>query len=229
MIAIHMGVGLCKSAALRTRDSKLCDSVCEMAVSLIRKGDSAEEVVTAAITLLENDPRMNAGVGSVLNIDGQVEGDATIMSEDSFGMVGAVPRFKNPSRIALSILKKQREGTLEFGRLVPNFLVGEGALRWAALHKMDECKPDELITKSTQASFKKYREQIDDVLRVSTFKNAKKRRLSDEECKMDTVGAVAIDLKGNMASGVSSGGILLKFPGRIGQAAVYGCGCWTTR
>ena len=48
----------------------------------------------------------------------------------------------------------------------------------------------------------------------------------DEIERLDTVGAVAIDKYGCVAAGVSSGGILLKCPGRIGHASMYGCGCW---
>lgn len=48
----------------------------------------------------------------------------------------------------------------------------------------------------------------------------------DETFALDTVGAVVLDSQGHFASAVSSGGILLKHPGRVGHASMFGCGCW---
>ncbi len=50
--------------------------------------------------------------------------------------------------------------------------------------------------------------------------------LTSNHVPLETVGAIVLDSNGNLSSAISSGGILLKHPGRIGHASMYGCGCW---
>ncbi len=48
----------------------------------------------------------------------------------------------------------------------------------------------------------------------------------DERHKMGTVGAVALDLAGNLAAATSTGGMTNKLPGRVGDSPVPGAGCY---
>ncbi|XP_051000693.1 threonine aspartase 1 isoform X7 [Acomys russatus] len=81
------------------------------------------------------------------------------------------------------------------------------------------------------AAFKRNKRKLELAERVETdFIQLKKRRQSsakeNDTGTLDTVGAVVVDHEGNVAAAVSSGGLALKHPGRVGQAALYGCGCW---
>jgi len=64
---------------------------------------------------------------------------------------------------------------------------------------------------------------------ASDVRVPKVSRHSLDDGVTDTVGVVVMDPLGNVASTVSSGGIALKQPGRVGQASCFGCGCWAQR
>ena len=158
---------------------------------------TALDAVEAAVRALEDDPQFNAGRGSVLNRDGMVEMDASIMEGDRLqcGAVAAVPRVSNPVTLARRVLDASRHV----------LLVGDGALAFARSSGIAECDPATLIT---------------DRQRKRHAERAQRRTIGG------TVGAVALDRNGTIAAATSTGGTAGKAPGRVGDSALIGCGTY---
>ncbi|XP_022332673.2 threonine aspartase 1-like [Crassostrea virginica] len=238
VIALHCGAGY-HSTQKEDAYKKLCKSICVNVCHLLEKGEGAVECVTAAVKQLEDSDLTNAGRGSSLNIEGSVECDASVMEgrQLMFGAVGAVIGVENPIEVAAMLVTRQLGERLSLGRLHPSVLVGEGAKQWAKENGIQTVGNNLLITDKSLKTYKNHKRKLD----CHTEKVSKKRKLSNEsEDKreeftglekedgviQDTVGAVVMDTRGNIASAVSSGGISLKQPGRLGPAALYGAGCW---
>ncbi|XP_056465652.1 isoaspartyl peptidase/L-asparaginase isoform X1 [Gadus chalcogrammus] len=171
--------------------------------AVLQGGRSSMDAVVEAVTNLENNPSFNAGYGSVLNVKGEVEMDAIVMDGRTLasGAVSAVRNIANPIQLARLVMEQTSHLCLTAG----------GAGQFARAMGMPEVPGDSLITEYARMRWKK-----------NLAPNA--NPVESQMGKMGTVGAVAVDEDGNIACATSTGGMLNKMEGRVGDTACIGCG-----
>jgi beta-aspartyl-peptidase (threonine type) len=215
-----------------------CRAALEAGWRVLDRGGAALDAVEAAVRVLEDTPIFDAGVGSVLNRDGDVELDAAIMDGPTLrsGAVAAVRRVRNPITLARRVLESQ-----------VILLVGQGAERFAAAAGLPLCDPAELIIEREHTRWQELQAQSE--FRTQDAFGARqadtdKRRQADGEIANtdsllvslspspplshpgDTVGCVALDRVGCLAAGTSTGGTANKLPGRVGDSPLIGAGLY---
>jgi len=170
---------------------------------VLEEGGGAVDAVEAAVRALEDHPRFNAGRGAVLTAAGTVELDASVMEGERLrcGAIGAVSGIANPITLARRVMDE--------GRHV--LLVGDGAREFARAAGIPECDPASLVTERQR------RRWLDRQRAPGT---------AGAVNAAGTVGAVALDRHGTMAAATSTGGIVGKLPGRVGDSALIGSGTY---
>ena len=175
---------------------------------ILSRGGSAVDAVEKAVNSMEDDPTFDAGRGSFVNAIGEIELDASIMNGTTFraGAIAAVQNIRYPISLARVIMDKSEH----------ILLAGVGAVRFAREHGIEQCRKDDLLVGRELERWKRL--QHDE--KYST-KDAFRKKTPG-----DTVGAVALDQKGIIVSGTSTGGTPNKYPGRVGDSPLIGCGTY---
>jgi beta-aspartyl-peptidase (threonine type) len=209
VLLIHGGAWAMPDDAIAAHERGIANALAAGYI-LLERGASAVDAVEAAVAVMEDDETFDAGRGSFLTQDGRVQMDALLMNGENLrtGGVACVERLRNPIRAARLVLDKSPHV----------YFVGTGAERFARQHGMALCDNMDLVIPREQERL--YKAQANELagLPDETF--------SGSLDSHDTVGAVALDLHGNIAAGTSTGGTLNKAPGRVGDSSLIGCGCY---
>ena len=182
--------------------------------AVLKAGGSAADAVERTIWVLEDSPHFNAGKGAVFTNAGINEMDASFMTgqDQNAGAVGGVTTLKHPISAARAVLEKSEHVLLS----------GKGAEQFAKLQGLEIVDPDYFRTDFRWNSLQKALEGE----RVDQEKLEGNRIITDIDQKYGTVGCVALDKKGNLAAGTSTGGMTNKRYNRLGDSPIIGAGTY---
>ena len=209
-LIIHGGAGALEQIKREGNEADYIESIrsiLESGRSILATGGTALEAVEHCAMKLEDDPLYNAGRGSVLNEYGEVEMDAAIMDGKTFeaGSVAGITSIKNPTVLARQVLEKSEHV----------MLIGKGAHEFAKFCGLPRMGNDYFVVDT----------------RIRQWREAQKMggMMLDHEAakpsqKLGTIGAVAQDCAGNLAAATSTGGIVNKRWGRVGDSPIVGAG-----
>jgi len=173
--------------------------------AVLHGGGTSLDAVTQAVTVLEDNPLFNAGLGSVFTLDGHNELDASIMDGSTLnaGAVCGVTHIRNPVQLARTVM--------EHSEFV--MLSGEGAEEFALSRGIS------LVPRSYFHTVERWR-QLERIRDGDTGLSA----LTISH--VGTVGAVALDGGGRLAAATSTGGMTGKRYHRIGDSPIIGAGTY---
>jgi L-asparaginase / beta-aspartyl-peptidase len=198
-IIVHGGAGAWDMDSERLQKGKAaCRRAAQAGQAVLLEGGSALDAVETAVRILEDSPYLDAGRGSYLNSEGQIEMDAMIIDGRTLnlGAVGAVQLVQNPISLARRVMEDSPHC----------FLVGHGAEAFAESVGIPRCTLEDLVARESM-----------DALDIASSQPL-------PSVTSDTVGAVALDQNGDLAAATSTGGTRRKLPGRVGDSPLVGAG-----
>lgn len=209
-LVIHGGAGTISRDSMNESDEKryrmALQNALDCGFDILKKNGSSLEAVEASVVALENNELFNAGRGSVFTHDETHEMDASIMCGNTLqaGSVSCITRIKNPIRLARTVMEKS------------DFVMisSKGAEQFANENGIEFAEPEYF--------YNSYR-----MKQLNVAKNQGNTLLDHHnDKKFGTVGAVAIDLYGNLAAATSTGGMTNKKYNRIGDTPIIGSGTY---
>lgn len=209
-IVIHGGAGTIERHLLTDSLELIIRTALQDALNtgyaVLDQGGTAVDAVQATITVLENCPEFNAGIGAVMTETGTHELDASIMdgSDLNAGAVAGVKTVKSPILAARTVMVHSPHV----------MLAGEGAEEFAKQEGLEMVDNSYFTTPRIQKSWEKSHSGEGSAEPKSKFS------------KFGTVGCVALDKDGNIAAGTSTGGMMNKKYGRIGDSPIIGAGTY---
>lgn len=223
VLVIHRGAGAITNASMTPEKERLyragLDSALQAGYRILEQGGTALDAVETSIKIMEDDSLFNAGRGAVFTNAGRNELDASIMDGATLaaGAVAGVTTIKNPISAARAVMERS-----------PHVMMaGQGAEQFAAASGCEGVDQRWFFTHDKWMSLQKLK-LADSIKLLERQKGGKSRsqwRGTNDE-KYGTVGAVALDMHGNLAAATSTGGMTNKRFGRIGDSPVIGAGTY---
>ena len=205
-VVVHGGAGVLSNLSKEQQlviEQKVSETILS-AYEILQKGGSSLDAVEFVVSEFEDSLLFNAGRGSVYTSDETQEMDASIMYgfDRSAGAVASIKKIKNPIKLARKVLEETEHV----------ILVGDGAESFAESIGETIVEPSYFHSEMNLKRLRKLKSKIADSQIIQD--------------KIGTVGAVAIDKKGNISAATSTGGMTNKMPGRVGDTPIIGSGTW---
>jgi len=223
-LALHGGAGdVPRTLPPELREPRLATlrRCLDLGAAALRDGRTALDVVELVVRELEDCPHFNAGRGSVLTAAGTVEMEACVM-EGATLRCGAVSGLSTVAN-AVSLARLVMERTPHI------YLAFDGAEAFARDQGVETKDPSHFITEHNIERLRQAKEanrvQID-YTQPLKGQQAQKETPADDNSQTGTVGCVAVDAAGNLATATSTGGLVNKMAGRIGDTPVVGAGTY---